>query len=77
MTRRSRRLSVMTLDDDTLAALDIAAATAEAAGLPTDAHGPRPGHPHGRSSMVRYIVRDWEKRGGLRDLQARARKEQK
>jgi len=59
----------MTLDADTLAALDIAAATATAAGVPLDTpHALR----HGRSSMVRFIVRDWELRGGLRGLQDRA-----
>jgi len=70
VTRRSRRLTVMTLDPDTLAALDVAAATAQAAGLPVDnAHAPR----HSRSSMVRYIVREWEKQGGLQRLQEIAR----
>jgi len=70
VTRRSRRLTVMTLDADTLAALDVAAETAQAAGLPVD--NPH-AHTHSRSSMVRYIVREWEKQGGLQRLQEIAR----
>jgi len=70
VTRRTRRLSVMTLDPDTLAALDVAAKTATAAGLPVD--NPH-AHAHSRSSMVRYIVRDWDKHGGFLRLQEIAR----
>ena len=69
MTRRTGA-NMLSLDADTLAALDIAAATATAAGLPADNNG----HGHGRSSMVRYIVREWEKQGGLQRLQEIARK---
>ena len=69
MTRRVNA-NMLSLDADTLAALDIAAATARAAGLPLDVGG---NHGHGRSSMVRYIVREWEKQGGLQRLQEIAR----
>lgn len=57
-----KRPVYLTLDADTLTALDLIADAARAAGLPCD------GTRWGRSAAVRLVVRGFEARGGLREL---------
>lgn len=64
MKPNRKRPVLMTLDEDCIAALDLIADAARAAGVQCD------GNRWGRSAAVRLVVRGFERHGGLQELRS-------